>query len=67
MEVLYSGTRNRIVQLLVYCIFVRLLLNKSFPGGSMQTETGMECGWVEGQVVLLASAVAWAGLGGLLA
>ena len=64
---LYSGTRNRIAQLLVYCIFVRLLLNRSFPGGSVRTETGTECGWVEGQVVLLASAVAWAVLGGLLA
>lgn len=65
MEVLYSGTRNKIAQLLLYCIFVRL--NRSFPGRSVRTETGVECGWVEAQVVLLVSAVAWAGLGGLLA
>lgn len=46
-------------------IFVRLLLNGSFPDGNVRTEMGMECGWVEGLVDLLGSAVGCPGLRGL--
>lgn len=74
VEVLYSSIRNRIAQLLVWYISVKITFRQIFPwieknvtastmGRSVRAETGTESGWM----VLWVSAVAWAGLGGLLA